>query len=42
MLVADDNASGGADDMRAIMLFLARIIGQGPDAHGAVDIIAER
>ncbi len=33
---------GFADDMRAIMLFLARIIGQGPDAHGAVDIIAER
>jgi 23S rRNA (adenine2030-N6)-methyltransferase len=33
---------GFADEMRAIMPFLAQVVGQGPDAHGAVDIIAER
>jgi 23S rRNA A2030 N6-methylase RlmJ len=33
---------GFADEMRTIMPFLAQVVGQGPDAHGAVDIIAER
>ena len=33
---------GFAEEMRAIMPFLTQVIGRGPDARGAVEIIAER
>ena len=33
---------GFADEMRAIMPFLTQVIGRGPDARGAVEIIVER
>jgi len=41
-LLVINSPFGFAEEMRAILPFLTQILAQGPDAHGAVEILAQR